>query len=713
MAKTASKTAKKTGKADAKPAAGDLFAQTPAAARREAERSKGDAAERNKDHAAERGPARKEKPARGAGDGGYSAKHIEVLEGLEPVRRRPGMYIGGTDEKALHHLFAEVIDNAMDEALAGHATFIEVELDNDGFAAVTDNGRGIPVDPHPKFKNKSALEVIMCTLHAGGKFDSEVYETSGGLHGVGVSVANALSSRLEVDVWREQQHHRMAFERGHPKGKLEKLGRTPNKRGTRVRFKPDPEIFGPKAAFRADRLFRMTRSKAYLFGGVEIRWSCDPELVAGTDTPAEATFHFADGLRDYLATALEGTTLVHPDIFTGSAGKTGSHGGVQWAVAWTADADGFLHSYTNTIPTPDGGTHESGLRSALLRGLKDHAERVGQSKRAGNITSEDVMVGAGCMLSVFIREPEFQGQTKDRLATAEAQRIVENAIKDPFDHWLAANPAQANRLFDFVADRADDRIRRRQEKDISRKSAARKLRLPGKLADCTSNAAAGSELFIVEGDSAGGSAKQARDRATQAVLPLRGKILNVASAGRDKLAQNAQLADLVQALGCGTGERYRDDDLRYDKVIVMTDADVDGAHIASLLITFFYRQMPQLVDNGHLYLAVPPLYRLTHGGKTLYARDERHRDTLLKSEFRANANVEIGRFKGLGEMMAHQLKETTMDPRKRTLLRVRVVEDERKETDRSVERLMGAKAEARFEFIQERAAFASEELLDV
>jgi topoisomerase-4 subunit B len=566
---------------------------------------------------------------------------------------------------------------------------------------------------HPKVPGKTALEVVMTVLHAGGKFDSGAYQTSGGLHGVGVSVVNALSEKLEVEVAIDQQLYRQEFSRGLPLGKLQKLGKVQNRRGTRVRFRPDPQIFGPAAHWKPSRLFRMARSKAYLFGGVEIRWRCAPELIEpGSNIPAEAVLRFPGGLKDYLAREIEGKEVVTEQPFTGKVEREGGHGSVEWAVSWLPADDGFVHSYCNTIPTPDGGTHEAGFRLALLRGLKDHAERIGQTKRAKDVTADDLISQAAGMISVRIREPEFQGQNKSRLMSAEAQRIVESTVRDAFDHWLAAAPSQASKLLDFAIERAEERLRRRAEKDVARKTATRKLRLPGKLVDCSNNSAQGSELFIVEGDSAGGSAKEGRNRVNQAVLPLRGKILNVASATRDKLAANQQLSDLVQALGCGLGAHYREEELRYEKIIVMTDADVDGAHIASLLITFFYRQMPRLIEKGHLYLAVPPLYKLTQGSKTVYARDDEHMEELKRKELTGKGKIEVSRFKGLGEMMAKQLKETTMDPKLRTLLKVVIDGEEREETADCVERLMGNKPEARFAFIQENAAFATA-LVDV
>jgi topoisomerase-4 subunit B len=639
----------------------------------------------------------------------YDASSIEVLEGLEPVRKRPGMYIGGTDERALHHLVAEVLDNSMDEAVAGHANRIEVALLADYSIEIKDNGRGIPIDPHPKFPGKSALEVILCTLHAGGKFSGKAYETSGGLHGVGASVVNALSDSMVVQVARNKELYEQSFSRGIPLGPVQKIGQAPNRRGTTVTFHADEEIFGSHR-FKPARLLQMVRSKAYLFSGVEIRWKTE---ISDGETPAEATFHFPGGLADYLHERLGKATTYADKPFAGVVDfreKFDTPGKVEWAINWTPSRDGFIQSYCNTVPTPEGGTHEAGFWAAILKGIRAYGELV-NNRKAAQITRDDLLTGGCAMVSCFIREPEFVGQTKDRLATTEAQRLVENAVRDHFDNWLASDTRSAGAILDFLVLRAEERLRRRQEKETARKTATKKLRLPGKLTDCSSKTREGTELFIVEGDSAGGSAKGARFREFQALLPLRGKILNVLGAASSKLGQNTEIRDLCEALGVGMGPRFNIDDLRYDKIIIMTDADVDGAHIAALLMTFFFTQMRPMIDQGHLYLACPPLYRLTQGARRLYVADDAAKEAALTKGLGGKGKIDVQRFKGLGEMDAKDLKETTMDPASRTLIRVTIDEDEPGETGDLVERLMGKKPELRFQYIQENARFVEE--LDV
>ena len=648
----------------------------------------------------------------------YDASDIQVLEGLEPVRLRPGMYIGGTDEKAWHHLPIEILDNSIDEAVAGFAKKITVNLIDSKTIEITDDGRGIPVDEHPKFPGKSALEVILTTLHSGGKFNNNVYKTSGGLHGVGSSVVNALSSEMIVTISRDGYEWRQTFSRGKPTSKMIQGSPTKN-HGTKVRFTIDDEIFGANAVFKPIKIYRMARAKSFLSRGVRVDWICNPELLTeDMNIPAQTEFYYPNGVADFLDEKTREKPRIMPKIFSGTVDFPDASGRAEWALTFLTDEngaasdDGFFSSYCNTIATIDGGTHETGFKSAITKGIKAYGEKV-NNKSAASIISDDVFDSVAAIVSVFYKTPQFLGQTKEKLSNPEVARFTENALRDPWEIFLASDPKTANAILDFVINLANARIKTKQVKEIARKTPTKRVRMPAKLADCSKHGIEGTELFIVEGESAGGTAKQARDRATQAIMPLRGKVLNVVSNSDERFSANKELNELIDIIGAGTAKDWDENKLRYEKIIVMTDADVDGSHIASLLMAFFYQVMPQLIYGGHLYLSCPPLYKLTCGTESVYVDTDEELENLKSTKYK-NKKVEISRFKGLGEMMPNQLKETTMSPKTRRLIRVDLpprTDEGAEDTEKTrtiVSELMGKKPEFRFKFITEHAQFVKD-----
>ena len=634
----------------------------------------------------------------------YSAKDIEVLEGLAPVRKRPGMYIGGTDETAYHHLANEIIDNCMDEVVAGEASEITVILNKNGSLTIMDNGRGIPIDKHPK-KNKTALEVVMTTLHSGGKFKEDgVYTTSAGLHGVGLSVVNALSSKMKVEVFKKKKIYFQDYSRGKPLNKLIQKGSSSIASGTRVTFLPDDEIFGKDLKFIPSRIYETCRNKAFLFKGVKINWECDKSLLNRKDSiPNKDTLFYPEGLEQYLRSELENAKTIHdkPSSLKGEFEE--KKGKVEFVIQWHDNKNNFTRSFANTVPTVNGGTHESGFRAGIAKAIRKYA-KLKNNKTVIKASQDDIFNNASYIISIFIGNPEFEGQTKNKLSSAFVLKYCDQTVSTLFEDWLNRNAKAAKSIINFIEEKIRERNLYELNDNVERQTSFRKIRLPGKLADCASDKTEGTELFIVEGDSAGGSAKQARDRYTQAILPLRGKILNVKNSNTAKILANTEISNLLQALGCQRGKNYNRKDLRYEKVIIMTDADVDGDHISTLLLTFVFVEMPELIKDGRLYMAVPPLYKITTGSQSYYVKDDKEKDKLIKN-LKKNAKVEISRFKGLGEMMPAQLKETTMNKESRNLIKVSVPTNKAKYkvTSKLVNDLMGKDADLRLKFISENA----------